>query len=115
MKIRALVVFLMLLVTVQGARSQTTRSRWHTVRGIVVNDIGRPAARATVYLRDVRGHRLRMKQADNSGSFDFGLVNTENEYEIYAEEGNLTSQKLPIPTAQPRRELVFKLVLKNKE
>ena len=69
---------------------------------------------ATVYLKDVGSHRLRMKQTDRGGRFDFGFVNTDNKYEIYAEQASLSSQKLPIVEGEPRREIVFRLVLSRR-
>jgi hypothetical protein len=114
MKINAVVFSIVLLLTVHAVRAQDTRSRWHNVRGIVVDGIGRPVATATVYLKDVRGHRLRMKQTDSSGRFSFGLVNIDHNYEIYAEQASVISQKLPIPTVQSRHEFVVRLVLRNR-
>jgi hypothetical protein len=113
MKIGAVVFSIALLLTVNAVRAQDTRSRWHNVRGIVVDGIGRPVATATVYLKDVRGHRLRMKQTDSGGRFSFGLVNIDDNYEIYAEQTSLISQKLRIPTVQSRHDIIFKLVLRN--
>jgi Carboxypeptidase regulatory-like domain len=111
MKINALVISMALLFTVNALPAQQKRSAWHSVQGLVVDEIGKPAAMATVYLKDAAGHRLRMKQADRNGRFNFGFVNTDNKYEIYAEQATLTSQKLPIVADQSRREIVFKLVL----
>jgi hypothetical protein len=113
MKINTLVVLIALLFTVNAMLAQSTRSRWQSVQGIVVDKIGRPAAAATVYLRDTGGHRLRMKQTDRSGRFSFGFVNTDHRYEIYAEQASFSSQKLPILAVPSRRDIVFKLVLEN--
>jgi hypothetical protein len=113
MKINAFSVSIALVLTVYAIRAQDTGSRWHNVRGVVVDEIGRPAAIATVYLKDVAGHRLRMKQTDQSGRFRFGLVNTDRNYVVYAEQANLISKKLPIPSDEPKRDIVVKLVLKN--
>jgi Carboxypeptidase regulatory-like domain len=113
MKINTLVVLIALLFTVNAMLAQDTRSRWHSVQGVVVDETGRPVAMATVYLKDLGGHRLRMKQTDWSGRFSFGFVNTDHKYEIYAEQASLTSQKLPIVALPSRRDIVFKLVLGN--
>jgi hypothetical protein len=78
MKISAVVFSIALLLTVNAVRAQDTRSRWHNVRGIVVDGMGRPVATATVYLKDVRGHRLRMKQTDSGGRFSFGSGTTNH-------------------------------------
>lgn len=69
---------------------------------------------AIVYLRDLGGHRLRMKQTDRSGRFNFGLVNTDIKYEIYAEQEGLTSPRLPIVADQSKRELILKLALSKR-
>jgi hypothetical protein len=111
MKVNALIISFALLFTANTLRAQQTRSPWHSVQGLVVDEIGKPAAMATVYLKDAAGHRLRMKQVDRNGRFNFGLVNTKNKYEIYAEQATLTSRKLPIVADQSKREIVFKLVL----
>src|ERR1700746_1399955 len=81
MKINTLVVLIALLFTVNAMLAQDARSRWQSVQGLVVDEIGRPVATATVYLRDAGGHRLRMKQTDRRGRFSFGLVNTDHKYE----------------------------------
>jgi Carboxypeptidase regulatory-like domain len=114
MKISAFVFSIALLLTADVLRAQDTRSRWHNVRGIVVDEIGRPIATATVYLKDAGGHRLRMKQTDRGGRFSFGLVNTDNKYEIYAEQATLVSRQLPVPTVQSSHDLELKLVVTNK-
>ena len=111
MKRNALVISMALLFVVNALPAQETRSPWHTVQGLVVDETGQPAGLATVYLKDAGGHRLRMKQTDGKGRFNFGLVNTDNKYEIYAERAALTSQKLPLVVDRSRREIVLKLVL----
>jgi Carboxypeptidase regulatory-like domain len=113
MKINALIVSIALVLTVHALRAQDTRSRWHTVQGLVVDELGKPAAMATVYLRDVGGHRLRMKQTDRRGRFSFGFVNTDHKYEIYAEQTSLTTQKLSIVAVESRKDIIFTLMLRN--
>jgi Carboxypeptidase regulatory-like domain len=113
MKTICLMIPIAVLLAANLMGAQRTPSRWHSVQGQVIDDAGRPAAMATVYLRDAGGHRLRMKQTDASGRFNFSLVNTDNKYEIYSEKANLASEKLPVIASESRREVVFRLVLKN--
>jgi len=113
MKVNVLAVSIALLLTVCAMRPQDTPSRWHSVRGVVINEMGRPAALATVYLKDVRGHRLRMKQTDRSGRFSFGLVNIDGDHEIYAEQASLISKRLLIPSSEPKHDVVVRLMLKK--
>jgi len=100
-----------LLLVVATAQSQTQQSSWHTIRGGVVDKMGRPVAMATVCLKDVAGHRLHMKQTDRTGSFNFGLVSLETDREIYAEQGGAVSQKVPIAPSGTQRDIVVKLRL----
>lgn len=114
MKRNGLIILIALLFIAVAPRAQQTRSPWHSVQGLVVDEIGKPAARATVYLKDAAGHRLRMKQTDGNGRFNFGLVNTNNKYEIYAEQATFTSAKLPIVADQSKREIALQLVLSRR-
>ena len=112
-KINVLFVSVTLLFIVHAVQAQDTATRWHKVRGIVVDKIGRPAAGATVFLKDVGGHRLRMKQTDRDGRFSFGLVNLDEKYEIYAEQQSFISQKLPVTAVHSQHDIVVKLELRN--
>lgn len=111
MKIRVIVISIAFLLVVGTTQGQTKQSSWRTIRGVVVDKMGRPVAMATVCLKDVAGHRLRMKQTDRTGSFSFGLVNLETDREIYAEQGGSASPTVPIAGSGTRREIVVKLKL----
>jgi hypothetical protein len=113
MKIGVIVLSIALLLTARAARAQNSPSRWHTVRGIVVDELGKPAAKATVSLRDLGGHTLRLTQTDRVGRFTFGLLKIDDHYEIYAERANFISEKLLIPATQPKREIILKLALRH--
>jgi hypothetical protein len=111
MKMRVIVTSIAFLLVVSATQGQTKQSSWHTIRGVVVDKMGRPVAMATVCLKDLAGHRLRMKQTDRTGSFSFGLVNLETDREIYAEQGGSASRTVPIAGSGTRREIVVKLRL----
>lgn len=106
----AFIALLLLVATTQG---QTKQPSWHTIRGVVVDKMGRPVAMATVCLKDVAGHRLRMKQTDRTGSFSFGLVNLATDREVYAEQGGSVSQNVPIAVSDSQHDIVVKLKLEN--
>lgn len=110
-KTNAVVLSAFLLLFGGAAGAQNKPIPWHNVRGIVVDKIGRPAVAATVYLRDLGGHRLRMKQTDGRGRFSFGPVKLDRSYEIYAEEQGATSQKLPVKDEANDNDVVVKLVI----
>jgi hypothetical protein len=113
MKINVLVILIALLLGGHTVTGQDKPRPWHNVRGIVVDKIGRPAAAATVYLRDAAGHRLRMKQTDRHGRFDFGPVRLDQKYEIYAEEQGVISRKLLIENAPAGQDVVVRLVVSD--
>ena len=113
MKINSFIVPMAFLLAVYAVQAQNTPTRWHIVRGIVLDEIGRPAARATVYLKDVSGLRLRMKTTDRDGRFSFGLINLDEKYEIYAEQQDFSSQKLPVGAVSGRHDIVAVLQLRN--
>lgn len=113
MKVSLGLISVALLLTAHTVTGQDKPRPWHNVRGIVVDKIGRPAAGATVYLKDAAGHRLRMKQADRHGRFSFGPLRLDQRYEIYAEEQGVISRKLSIENAPVRQDIVVRLVVSN--
>lgn len=92
------------------APAQESPSPWRTIRGVVVDKLGHPVVRATVYLRDADGHRLRMRQTDRVGKFTFGLVNLGTDREIYAEQHGSISNKV-IVSLGGRGDVAIKLTL----
>jgi hypothetical protein len=98
-----------ILLAVSTLAAQSTHSQWHNIKGIVVDRMGHPVANATVCLKDVAGHSLRMKQTERNGTFSFGLVNLRVDREIYAEQGGLISLKMPLLGSVPQRNIVVKL------
>jgi hypothetical protein len=109
MEAKLLAAAILFLLAASVLASQDTHSTWHEIKGIVLDSTGHPVAGATVCLKDVAGHSLRMRQTDRNGTFSFGLVNLRITREIYAEQGGLTSQKMPLLGSAPRRNIVVKL------
>ena len=113
MKFGALIIPIALLLTVATLGAQSAQSHRHSITGAVVDKAGRPVMRATVYLKDLEGHRLLMKQTDRNGKFSFHLVNVRADHEIYAEQDGSVSQKITIPSSATQPEITVKLTLKN--
>ena len=108
-----ILLLIAILLAVSSVRGRAASSRWHTVRGRVVDRVGRPVTKATVFLKDVEGHRLRMKQTDAAGSFSFGLVNLSIRREIYAEQNGSVSLKVPVEESRAHDTIVT-LTLQDK-
>jgi len=114
MKKKVIFASIALLLAAATTQGQTKQSSWHTIRGVVVDKMGHPVPMATVYLKDVAGHRLRMKQTDRTGGFSFGLVNLATDREVYAEQGGSVSQKVPIAVSGSQHDIVVKLKLEGR-
>jgi hypothetical protein len=113
MKFIALMIPVALLLAVSTVGAQNAQSRRHSITGAVVDKAGHPVVRATVYLKDLEGHRLMMKQTDRNGRFSFHLVNVRADHEIYAEQQGSLSQKVTIPSSATQPEIMVKLTLKD--
>ena len=110
-KRKMMVVPMVILLTAFAIAAQEGHSPWHRITGIVVDSLGHPVVNATVCLKDLAGHSLRMKQTDRTGSFNFGLVNLQSGHEIYAEQRGIVSQKVPMQGSEAQRDIVVKLKL----
>ena len=113
MRIAVIAVPIVIALSFCQVQGQERESWWHSVRGMVVDKAGRPVVSATVYLKDVGGHRLKMKQTDRNGNFNFGMVSLRADHEIYAEQEGTLSQKVPIPSSTPRHDVVVKLKIET--
>lgn len=109
MEAKIIALAVVMLLAASALASQNTHSTWHNIKGVVVDSAGHPVANATVCLRDVAGHSLRMKQTERDGTFSFGLVNLRVDREIYAEQGSLISIKTPLLGSVSQRNIVVKL------
>lgn len=112
---RLWVLLLALLVLVAGrtpaAQNGKSQIPWCTVTGSVVDEKDKPVASALVYLREVRGRKVRMKHAGPDGKFRFGWVDLRVEYEIYAKDDESLSDTVLIPKSDTRREISIRLKL----
>jgi len=108
MKLGLLIVSAAVALTLPPSQAQTRQSRWHTVRGVVLDSAGSPIVKATVYLRDLKAHRMRMVQSDNNGRFSFGAVNLDISREIYADVQGTASNKVRLDGSE-QHEIVLEL------
>jgi hypothetical protein len=114
--IRVIVMLVAALSASVGlARPQQFHKSWFKVLGRVLDRNGRPIQWGRVYVKDVHAHFLRIKQVDRDGRFSLGLLDARLDYEIYAAQDDLVSEKAQISGSQKTPEVIFELKLHRKQ
>jgi hypothetical protein len=108
-----------MLVALSGsvslARPQKGHISWFKVVGRVLDGSGRPIQWGRVYVKDVHAHFLRIKPVNRDGRFSLGWLDARLDYEVYAEQDDLVSEKLFISGSQRPAEVVIALKLGNQQ
>jgi Carboxypeptidase regulatory-like domain len=94
------------LLTVSLAVAQ---GELRTVRGTVIDKDEAPMASAIVHLKNVRTTDVRTYITDSAGTFRFSGLDPNVDYELHAEQGNLTSNSRTISSFDTRKEIVVPL------
>jgi hypothetical protein len=104
-----------LCTSVSLARPDKDHRSWFKIVGRVLDASGRPTSWGRVYLKDTRGHFLRIKPVNPDGHFTSALLDSRLDYEVYAEQDDLSSEKILISGPKKTPEVVITLKLINKE
>ena len=104
-----------LVVSVSLARPQKGHVSWFKVVGRVLDGSGRPIHWGRVYLKDTHAHFLRIKPVDRYGHFGPVDLDARLDYEVYAEQGDLMSEKVIISGSQKTPEVTIELKLSTKQ
>jgi hypothetical protein len=75
---------------------------------------GRPIQWGRVYIRDSRAHILKIKPVGRDGRFNIAYLDARLDYEIYAEQDYLISEKVLLSGSQSNAKVVITLKLRNK-
>lgn len=88
------------VVTVRygGAYNGPRTAPQRTITGLVKNKEGEVMSDAMVYLKDIQGKSTLVSIVDFTGSFHFGPLSLDHDYEVWAEAGELKSPKRSIST-----------------
>jgi hypothetical protein len=97
------------------ARPQQGHESWFKVIGRVLDASGRPIHWGRVYLKDTHAHFLRIKAVDRDGHFSLAGLDARLDYEVYAEQDDLVSEKLLISGSQKTPEVTIELKLSAKQ
>ena len=104
-----------LSASVSLARPQQGHISWFKVVGRVLDVSGHPIHWGRVYLKDTHAHFLRIKPVDRDGHFSLVGLNARLDYEVYAEQDDLVSEKVLISGSQKTSEVIIELKLSTKQ
>ncbi len=100
-----------LSASVSLARPQKAHISWFKVVGRVLDGNGRPIHWGRVYVKDTHAHFLRIKPVDRDGHFSLVGLDARLDYEVYAEQDDLVSEKVIISGSQKSPEVMIDLKL----
>lgn len=99
-----------LLVPVAGvAQSSTTRS----VEGKVFGPQDHPVNSAVVYLQDSKTNNIKSFISTQDGSYRFGQLSTDIDYQLWAEYKGKKSDKRTLSSFNSKKQLVIDLHIKG--
>ncbi len=99
-----------LLVPMMGfAQSGTTRS----VEGRVFGPQASPLGSAVVYLQDSKTNNIKSFISTQDGSYRFGQLSTDIDYQLWAEFKGKKSDKKSISSFNSKKQLVIDLHIKD--
>ena len=87
-------------------------SELKTIHGVVVDKSENGVPSSIVYLQNMKTEAVRTYIADESGNYRFSGLDPNEDYQIHAEKGDLTSSIRTISSYDSRRdiEVVLKLI-----
>jgi hypothetical protein len=100
-----------LSTSVSLARPQKGHVSWFKVVGRVLDGNGRPIHWGRVYVIDTHAHFLRIKAVDRDGHFSLMWLDARLDYEVYAEQDDLVSERVLISGSQKPPEVIIELKL----
>ncbi len=104
-----------ILVAGSAALGQKGEPKLRTVHGTVVNKDENGVATAVVYLENTRTQVVKTYISDDNGRFRFSGLDPNVDYEIHAEQGDMTSAKRTISSFDSRKEIDVTLKLDKKK
>jgi hypothetical protein len=110
-RLPVVVMLVLLSASMTLALPQKDHKSSFKVIGQVLDRSGRPIQWGRVYVKDVHAHFLRIKAVDRDGRFSLGRLDGRLDYEVYAEQDDLVSEKISISGSQRPAEMVIALKL----
>ena len=86
-----------------------------TVRGTVIDKDENTVATGVVYLKNLKTQSIKTSIADSKGQYRFSGLDPNVDYEIHAENDEMTSPTRTISSFDSRKEIVIHLKLTRKK
>ena len=86
-----------------------------TVRGTVIDKDENTVASGVVYLKNLKTQSIKTSIADSKGQYRFSGLDPNVDYEIHAENDEMTSPTRTISSFDSRKEIVIHLKLTRKK
>ena len=86
-----------------------------TVRGTVIDKDENTVATGVVYLKNLKTQSIKTSIADSKGQYRFSGLDPNVDYEIHAENDEMTSPMRTISSFDSRKEIVIHLKLTRKK
>lgn len=83
-----------------------------TILGLVKNEDGQVVSDAMVYMKDIQAKSTLVASVDTSGTFRFGSLSLDHDYEIWAEAGELKSPTRSVTTFMTQNEVSMPLLIR---
>jgi hypothetical protein len=96
---------------VRAAAQATVTEADRVVEGRVIASNGAPVNHATVYLKDVNTLMLTTCFTEPDGTFHFGHVGIDSDYEVWAEKDKRKSKVKTISVFKRKKEFRYELRL----
>jgi Carboxypeptidase regulatory-like domain len=99
------------------AQDKKSDAQLRTIRGTVLDKDETPRPSGVVYLLNTKTQAVKTYIADDAGNYRFSGLDPNVDYEVHAENGDMTSATRTISSFDSRRdvELVLKLSRKKSE
>ena len=111
-----LVVSLVWPLAAQDKKEKDKREgQLRTVRGTVIDKDENTVATGVVYLKNLKTQSIKTSIADSKGQYRFSGLDPNVDYEIHAENDEMTSPTRTISSFDSRKEIVIHLKLTRKK
>lgn len=104
-------VLIMALVSALAIAEKTTTK---TLQGKVFGSGDIPLSGAIVYLEDSKTNDIRSFISTSDGSYRFGQLSTDTDYQVWAQFKNAKSATRPVSSYDSRTEVFIDLHIKTK-
>lgn len=101
--------------TQESKQDKKAESQLRNLHGAVLDKDENPAPASVVYLLNLKTQAVRTLFADDSGHYRFSGLDPNVDYEIHAEDGDLTSSARKVSSFDSRRDIEVNLKLAHQK